>query len=242
MEQKLKDAVVDAGCLLFFSDDQDVAGKADVLDALLYIQLAASKQSPKFVADSRWSDIWREAALDFGWALKASERISAPLPHGNAQTLWSLASHLAETSVSPAMSSVAQSWSRTICAQVPVHEAMVLLARETLHREAALADMATPVTDDHCLKTVVSLQIGFVRADRNVALTQIRLVTRQSLTSGFLFDTLDPDLMEGNVALTFYSLQLVEQLYTPFRSAFDQALAHRRGALLKSFGETPHVR
>ncbi|MBA1230423.1 hypothetical protein G7013_12290 [Pseudomonas viridiflava] len=233
MEHELKSAVVDAGCLLFFSEQQDLAAQQDVLDSLLYVQLAASKKHSKFVTFDKWNETWLAAASRFGWVLSANERISEPLPDGTVHTVWSLASDLAGRSVDAALMKYAESLGRKICLQVPEHEAVQLLTSETLSREA--------MHDGHPL-TTVSLQIGFVCADRNMILTQIRLATCQSLTSGLLFDTLDPGLIKGNVTLTYYSMQLIEQVYATFRSAFDVALSGKRATLLKSLGELSHVR
>lgn len=44
MKQEMDAAVVNAGCLMFFPELQRASLKNDVLDSMLYVQLAASKQ------------------------------------------------------------------------------------------------------------------------------------------------------------------------------------------------------
>ncbi|KPY54744.1 Uncharacterized protein ALO48_00023 [Pseudomonas syringae pv. rhaphiolepidis] len=80
MKQELDAAVVNAGCLLFFPTSQQVAPKNDVLDSMLYVQLAASKQHPRFAEFGKWNETRLAAALRFGWVLNASEHVSEPLP------------------------------------------------------------------------------------------------------------------------------------------------------------------
>ncbi|RMS63129.1 hypothetical protein ALP63_04449, partial [Pseudomonas syringae pv. aceris] len=67
MKQELDAVVVNAGCLMFFPEPQRVALKNDVLDSMLYVQLAASKQHSKFAEPEKWNETRLTAAQRFGW-------------------------------------------------------------------------------------------------------------------------------------------------------------------------------
>jgi hypothetical protein len=84
------------------------------------------------------------------------------------------------------------------------------------------------------------LQLGFVGPLSTLTLIQLNFTSRQSLKGDFLFQAIVPDDIVGNVELTFYSMQLMDQLYTQFREKFDAALKDRRSALvcpLKEIGD-----
>ncbi|MFH7457146.1 hypothetical protein RA277_31595, partial [Pseudomonas syringae pv. tagetis] len=59
---------------------------------------------------------------------------------------------------------------------------------------------------------------------------------RQPLSSCFLFDVLDPQSIYGNVDLSVYAMQLIEQLYSRFRESNDTALSSKRAGLIMSHG------
>ncbi|MCF5827072.1 hypothetical protein GIV31_26535, partial [Pseudomonas syringae] len=63
MTQELNAGVVNAGCLLFFSERGQTASHSDVMDSMLYVQLAASKKHPKFASFEKWSETWLAAAM-----------------------------------------------------------------------------------------------------------------------------------------------------------------------------------
>ncbi|RMT53334.1 hypothetical protein ALP47_200201 [Pseudomonas savastanoi] len=68
---------------------------------------------------------------------------------------------------------------------------------------------------------------------------RLKVATRQPLSSGFLFEVLEPQSIYGNVAVTVYAMQLLEQLYSRFRESIDTALSSKRAGLIMSLGGQP---
>ncbi|RMR10603.1 hypothetical protein ALP17_00330 [Pseudomonas savastanoi] len=232
MKQELDAVVVNAGCVLFFSAPQQAVPKNDVLDSLLYVQLAASKQHPKFAEFEKWNETRLAAALRFGWVLNASEHVSEPLRAGAARTAWSCMAEALTHSVPPEDLQRAEVLMRKVCSQRAGDTALRLLRSQTLQSGLNHAGE---------LQVNVVLQLGFVDARRNLTLAQLNVATRQPLSSGFLFDVLEPQSIYGNVAVTVYTMQLLEQVYSRFREIIDTALSSKRAGLIMSLGEHPDV-
>ncbi|QHF01589.1 hypothetical protein N015_03815 [Pseudomonas asturiensis] len=240
MEHIYEGAVVNAGCLLFFPEQVAVDRPNDVLDSLLYIQLAAAKKYPKFVEFDNWKDTWLAATLRFGWALKASAYVSEALP--TVDTVWRLASGALATSVPPQELARIETLVRQACLQPQDYPALDVLGRHAMHVQIAGPERSIDALapDSPKSTTAVALQLGHVTADGALNLTQLHFTTRQPLTAGFLFDALEPGMMCGNVEVTVYSMRLMDQVYTPFREAFAAALQDRRAALVLSLEEVSH--
>lgn len=235
MEQVFNGAVVNAGCLLFFPEQQEVDQQNDVLDSLLYVQLAAVKKHRKFAEFHKWNETWLAAALRFGWVMKATEHVSESLPADETDTVWgwanrALAGLVPNDAIDHAERRVRKAW-----AQTPGKKAVRLLNSQVLAVSAAAHDPLEVGSESRQGKVTVALQIGYVGAHRNLGLAQLYFTTRQSLTSGFLFETLAPDEVCGNIELTCYSMRLMDQVYAQFREAFDVSLSARRAVLLKRF-------
>ncbi|KPY90366.1 hypothetical protein RA263_04115 [Pseudomonas syringae pv. tagetis] len=230
MKQELDAVVVNAGCVLFFSAAQQAASKNDVLDSLLYVQLAASKQHPKFAEFEKWNETRLAAALRFGWVLNASEHVSEPLRVGDAWTIWSCMAQALTPSLPPEVLQRAEVLMRKVCNQRVSDTALRLLRNQTLQSGLNHAGK---------LQVNVVLQLGFVDAQRNLTLAQLNVATRQPLSSGFLFEVLEPQSIYGNVAVTVYAMQLLEQLYSRFRESIDTALSSKRAGLIMSLGGQP---
>ncbi|MCQ2988379.1 hypothetical protein NLO72_03895 [Pseudomonas tremae] len=232
MKQELNAVVVNAGCLLFFSGPQQVALNNDVLDSMLYVQLAASKQHPKFADFEKWNETRLAATLRFGWVLSASEHVSEPLQVGSVETIWNrMRLALAPTASTDALGR-AEAYMRLVCNHRAGNEALKLLSRHTL--QSGL---------DHAgrLQVSVVLQLGFFDAQRNLTLAQLHFATRQPLASGFLFEVLEPQSIYGNIAVTVYSMQLIDQVYSQFRAGIDAALSSKRVGLIMTPGDRTDV-
>ncbi|KPC35518.1 Uncharacterized protein ABJ99_3928 [Pseudomonas syringae pv. cilantro] len=228
MKQKLNAGVVNAGCLLFFPEQGQTASYHDVMDSLLYVQLAASKKHPKFASFDKWNETWLAAAMSFGWVLKASEHVSEPLEADAAETIWSSVRRALAVSVTPAALDHAEQSLRKACTPPCASQAIRLLAGQVLGHEADQAG---------CSQTVVAVQTGFIDEQHNLTLVQLHFVTRQPLSNGFLFDALEPAMVRGNIDLTFYSLHLMDHVYLQFREKISSALATRRAGLIETLVE-----
>ena len=219
MEQRLNDAFVNAGCLLFFAEQAATSRQNDILDSLLYVQLAASKKHPRFTGFKRWKETWLAAALRFGWVLGANEHFSEPASKAGTDTVWGICARALNTLVDDAVVCEA----RSLAGRDTQSEGSSLLASQALYVHAA---------DGEPTQTTVVLQAGFVDSNGRLALAVIMLSTTQSLASDFLFEPLQSGHLVGNVEVTVYSMRLMENVYVQFRSAFDTALADRRAALV----------
>ncbi|MDU8456557.1 MULTISPECIES: hypothetical protein [Pseudomonas syringae group] len=232
MKQELDAAVVNAGCLLFFPTSQQVAPKNDVLDSMLYVQLAASKQHPRFAEFEKWNETRLAAALRFGWVLNASEHVSEPLPVDAVRTVWSCLERALAPSVSAQTLQDAETLMRKVFKQSAHNTALQLLRSQTVQSGLNHAGK---------LQVGVVLQLGFFDDQHNLTLAQLQFATRQPLPSGFLFEVLEPQSVYGNIAVTVYKMQLIEQVYSQFRDDIDTALSSRRPGMIMSLGETPYV-
>ncbi|AKT28813.1 hypothetical protein RYA05_25490 [Pseudomonas syringae pv. actinidiae] len=230
MKQKLNAGVVNAGCLLFFPEQAQAVSHSDVMDLMLYVQLAASKKHPKFTSLDKWNETWLAAAMSFGWMLKASEHVSEPLKADAAETIWSVIRRALAVSVTPEALDHAERSLRKACETPSSNRAIRLLASQVLEHETDQAGRA---------QTVVAVQTGFVDEQHNLALLQLHFVTRQPLSDDFMFDVLEPASAVGNIDLTFYSLHLMDLVYLQFRDTISSALATRRVGLIETLEEVP---
>lgn len=228
MTQLLTGPIVNAGCLMFFGEPSEPARQNDVLDSLLYVQLAASKRHGKFTEFEHWKDTLLAASSRFGWALQRSEHISQPLPRGISGSVWDISARALRASVDEALIAEAESQLR----QPPQPQALDLLVSQTSQARSA---------SDKSAETTLVVQVGMVEANGNLTLTVLHFTTRQLLTADFLFEPLDAASLSGNVELTVCSMRLIDQVYGQFREAFSTALQERRVALIKPWQAAPGV-
>ncbi|MEE4708336.1 hypothetical protein V2K55_21815 [Pseudomonas alliivorans] len=241
MEQVFKGRVVNAGSLLFFPEEQQIERPNDILDSMLYTQLAASRKHERFNDFERWKEVWLAAALRFGWALKASEHVSEPLAKGTLNTVWSLAARAFSTSVSSSALTRTEAFMQLANAQSSARPAIKLLASQAMHVEDPPPDSNDPSRRTRAGQSTVALQVGFVTADRTLDLALVHFKTRQTLTGAFLFKQIEPGQILGNVEVTVYSMQLMDQVYAPFREVFHTARLKQDPSLTLSLEEVAHV-
>lgn len=237
MEQVFKGRVVNAGSLLFFPEEQQIERPNDILDSMLYTQLAASRKHERFHDFERWKEVWLAAALRFGWALKASEHVSEPMAKGTLNTVWSLAAQAFSTSVSSSALTRTEAFMQLANAQ----PAIKLLASQAMHVEDPPPDSNDPSRRTRAGQSTVALQVGFVTADRTLDLALVHFKTRQTLTGAFLFKQIEPGQILRNVEVTVYSMQLMDQVYAPFREVFHTARLKQDPSLTLSLEEVAHV-
>ncbi|AAY39442.1 MULTISPECIES: hypothetical protein [Pseudomonas] len=232
MKQELDAVVVNAGCLMFFPEPQPVSLKNDVLDSMLYVQLAASKQHSKFAEPEKWNETRLAAAQRFGWLPSANEHVSQPLPAESAETVWSCMARALAPFVSADTLLQAESFMRRVGNQSVGSEALDLLRSQSVQSGLNHAGR---------LQVSVVLQMAFVDTRQNLKLAQFQFATRQPLPSAFLFEVIEPKNIYGNIAVTVYAMQLFEQVYSQFRDGIDTALSSKRAGLIMSLGGSPDV-
>jgi hypothetical protein len=219
MKQRLNAAVVNAGCLAVFAG-QSTSRQRDVLDSLLYIQLAAMKKHSKFTDFEHWERTWLAAAVRFGWVVRGSEHLSEPVARTGTDTAWALCTAAMTETVGDTLISDVEELLRAGMSS----DALNLLSGQTLHVNAH--DPRAP------LATVV-LQAGFVDTHGVMTLAVLHLRTYQPLTSRFLFNPLEAGHVPGNYSVTVYSMQLEDLVYSRYRNAIDTALADKRSSLIR---------
>jgi hypothetical protein len=228
MTQQLNSPIINAGCLLFFTEHTDTPRNSDILDSLLYCQLAASKRHEKFSEFEHWKDTWLAASMRFGWALQRSEHISEPVPRDSSETVWEICAGVLSAAVDETLVREAERLVR----QPPQAEALDLLAGQTLRVESeALKPGAS----------TLGFQMGLVDEHGNLTITMLHFITRQLLKPDFMFEPLEATSLSGNVELTVCSMRLADDLYGQFREAFATALLDRRAALIKPWTEAQNV-
>lgn len=220
MEPEVNNAIVDAGCLLFLTGHSVAPGIRDVLDSLLYVQLAAAKKHERFSEFEHWKETWLAAALRFGWILKSSDSVCQPVSRACDETVWSLCVRELKTRVSDAALSEAEALLR----ERACHNALGVLTSQTMQLQFG---------DARPDQTSITLQLGFMDASGALALALLHLDSYQPLTTGYLFEALDAGHIVGNLAVTVYSMNLQSLVYGQFRDAFDVALRDRRAALIR---------
>lgn len=241
MEQVFKGCVVNAGSLLFFPEALEADRQNDILNSMLYLQLAASKKHERFSDFESWKDLWLAAALRFGWALKASEHVSEPLAAGAPNTVWSLAAQGLSVSVPGSALTSTETFMRLASAQPAAQAAIKLLASQALRVEDFLADSNDQSGKAREGKSTFAFQLGFIAADRTLDMALVHFQTRQALTDGFLFEQIDPGQIFGNIEVSAYSMSLMEQVYAPFRDVFHSARQKQDPVLVMSIEEVSHV-
>ncbi|MBI6854134.1 hypothetical protein YA0002_15260 [Pseudomonas cichorii] len=238
------EAIVNGGCLFFFETGKVVQAH-DVLDSLLYTQLAASKKHPdKGVDFDKWKDVWLAAALRFGWVLNTSESFSQRPSGVPGATLWDWIKS-ANTLLIPQLSvDKAEGAARHCYEAYPQQRAIKLLADQTLSVDPVALELVPAPLDakPEPVATRVALQLAFVGPAANeLVLVQIHFTTLQALTPAFLFEPIDPLKVVGNVELGFYSMRLVDAIYSQFREKFDVALKEKRPLFIEPLKGVPDV-
>lgn len=228
MTQQLNSPIINAGCLLFFAEPADAARNGDVMDSLLYCQLAASRRHEKLLKFEHWKDTWLAASMRFGWVLQRSEHISEPVPRDCSETVWEICARVLSATVDETLVREAERLVR----QPPQAEALDLLADQTLRVESEVLKPGA---------STLGFQIGFVDAHGTLTIAVLHFVTRQLLKPDFLFEPLEATSLSGNVELTVYSMRLADHLYGQFREAFATALLDRRASLIKPWTEAQNV-
>ncbi|WP_214347643.1 hypothetical protein [Pseudomonas congelans] len=232
MKQEMDAAVVNAGCLMFFPEPQRVSLKNDVLDSMLYVQLAASKQHSKFAEPEKWNETRLAAAQRFGWLPSANEHVSQPLPPESVETVWSCMARALAPLVSAETLVRAETFMRKVSTRSTANDALDLLRSQAIQSGLNHAGK---------LQVSVLLQLAFVDTQQNLKLAQFQFATRQPLSAGFLFEVIEPKSIYGNIAVTVYAMQLFEKVYAQFRDGIDTALSSKRAGLIMPLGGSPDV-
>lgn len=226
MHQGMIETQVSAGCLLFTHSACADLQKSDAADCVLYTQLAATKKHARFTATSAWNDTWLAAFIRFGWALNTHETLSCPALELGPGSVWGWLKSKWPIFMPNDMLSDSESALWRSVSSRPNQPAVDLLARQ------ALGPLVPRDTSDVQKGQKVVLQFGFLNLNAGLSVALVSFTHRTALKDDFVFETLQPHDIVGNIDLRFYSLRLMDLVYTPLRKNVSQALEGRRPSLV----------
>ena len=235
MHQGTIEAQVGAGCVLFMHSACSAQRKSDAADCILYTQLAATKKHPRFTATPAWNDTWLAAFTRFGWALKTHEALACPAAQLGAGSVWAWLKKTRPAFLPADLLFAAESSAWQSLLSYPDQPAIELLASEAL--EPVALGIPREVQDGQ----KVVLQLGFLDANGELSMALITFTHGPLLKPDFLFEPLQPVNIVSNVELRFYSLRLMDLVYSPLRSKISQALEDRRSELVCALKEAGNV-
>ena len=235
MRQGMIEAQVSAGCVLFVHSACSAQRKSDAADCILYTQLAATKKHPRFTTTSAWNSTWLAAFTRFGWALKTHEGFACSAAHLGPGSVWAWLKKMQPAFMPTDLLFAAESTAWQSLLSYPDQPAIELLARE------ALAPVGLGIPREARDGQKVVLQLGFLDANGELSMALITFTHGPLLKHDFLFEPLPADNIVGNVELRFYSLRLMDVVYSPLRAKVSQALEDRRSGMVSALKEASDV-
>ncbi|WP_268798160.1 hypothetical protein [Pseudomonas huanghezhanensis] len=244
MHQGKDEALVCAGCLLFVPAVCTLLHKDDVVNSMLYMQLAASKKHSRFTEFDGWDDTFVRAIVAFGWKLNSDTSTLQTPASPEAVTLWDWILADLPAFMPAGAITCAQALSAACYMSAPDQPAVRLYADQVLQSVPALTKACSlPNPDDGCdapSSTHVSMQLGFVGPDSSLFLAGVNFTSQLPLPPDFLFQPAASLQVSGSVQLTFYALQLQEKPFSRNRAQVTRALAGRRQALTRALWEAAY--
>jgi hypothetical protein len=222
MHQGMIETQVSAGCVLSMHSACSAQRKSDAADCILYTQLAATKKHPRFTATAAWNDTWLAGFTRFGWVLKTHEAFAWPAAQLGPGSVWAWLKKTRPAFIPTELMFAAESavWQSVL--SYPDQPAVALLANEAL--EPVRIGIPRGAQDGQ----KVVLQLGFLDANGELSMALVTFTHGPLLKPDFLFEPLQTANIIGNVELRFYSLRLMDLVYSPLRSKITQALEDRR--------------
>ena len=222
---------VNAGCLLFIPDSFTDLQKKDLVDCILYTQLAATKKHSRLDDPEGWRHTWVAALSRFGWPLLNHEQFSLPGDNFPTDTLWGwLKTHrppFVPLELIDPMEKIVQG-------SVSGHPHQPAFKR--LMRQVILPPEKASSVVHH-----VRLLLAGYHPSAGLCLIVLSFQTCQAVDDDLLTAVLDPGAIQGNVELTFYKVQMNDLLYGQYRDSIDQALTDRRADAISSLREAGDV-
>lgn len=228
MHQGMIETRISAGCLLFMHRDCTETQKSDIADCVLYTQLAATKKHERFAATPVWNETWLAAFTRFGGVLKAHEAISCPALELGPGSVWAWMKIRLPLFMPSDMVFEGESAAWRALSSHPAQPAFDLLAAQVLE------PMTTAIPGEIRIEQKVAMQIAFLDESAALSVVLVTFTHRFPLKNDFLFEPLLPADIIGNVELRFYSLRLMDLVYSPFRQKISQALEDRRPHLVSA--------
>lgn len=219
---------INAGTLMFFDESVGELNKRDILDASLYIQLAASKKKPKFSEFDAWYQTYLRAMATFGWVVSAREYASDPIQDHGQFDVWSLFKHELERRVPGSLIQTAE------CLVMDSPQRFFSPAAHSLLGDYAFRCEGAEGGDP--LSRVV-LQLSFVHGASSMTSMFVAFKTLASGVEHAFFKPLDRNQIVGNLELASFSAQLSDLRYAQFRDQFIAALGARRSTLILALEE-----
>ncbi|MDY7567847.1 hypothetical protein QN400_17200 [Pseudomonas sp. RTC3] len=248
MRNGMQDAYVNAGSVVLFDDGVGHSFKEDVLDAQLYIQLAASKKYSKFAEFEAWRTTYFAAMATFGWIVSGRKYDSHPIEKDELFEPWSWIERELDDRVPASLIAHAKRVLVPGPERVLNPPAQLLLGENTLQSEPWQAEVNERLSGDisaHVLQIPpatqlfsVVLQLSFVHAAPSMSSVLISFKTVEPIEPQSFLLTFDPDRIVGNIAVASYSAELLDIRYAQFREPFITALGGRRTSMILRLEDT----
>lgn len=226
---------VNASCVVMMSSACSDQQKKDVMDCMLYTQLAATKKHPRFAAAPEWKSTWLAAFNRFGWSVGSHDSQSLPASELGQGTVcdWlgkRLPVFIPKDVYSEGIAVVTRSVSGN-----PDQPAVAMLDNQIV-RASSSEEQETGVAERR-----IDMQFAFCGANSALGLALLSFTTRQSSSAALLTEVFNPDAVQGNVEMAFHSAHMNEMVYAQYREKIAQALDGRRVDLVCAFQEARDV-
>ena len=227
MEDQRGSACVSAGHVVFFDDGVTEQLKDDVVNSMLYSQLAASARCSRFDDVQAWGVKFKEVMTLFGW-LALQERTQR-YTHGERATLG--LDDLLEQMLDPNVSSPCVNRLKKMCANLKTHRtysaSQQLLLDHALDCRAGAGD------------TTLTLLISFVSSASQVTTVLFSSTTPMADEEPAIAAHLATQRSVGSLSVTVLSMELSDRQYRRVRARVGAELGASRDALVMAMIEGP---
>lgn len=234
MNQGTIEGHVNAGCVVFMAAACSDQQKKDVMDCMLYTQLAATKRHSRFDAELDWRHTWLAALNRFGWAVRSHDSRSLPAAEVGRGTVWDWLDKQLPSFIPNAIFSEGAAFATRSVEGYPDQPAVAMFSRQAI--ETSSEDPATRVSERR-----IALQLAVCGPTTGLGLMVLSFTTRQPSSAELLVEVFNPEEVQGNIEMAFYSVHLMEIVYAQFREKIAQALDDRRADRVCALQEASDV-
>lgn len=217
------DLFINGGSLLLLSHELSQGAREDVLDSILYMQLATAAKQPSWVEYEQWWGLYRSQLNQFGWArLQDFGGSFEPEPGQPGQTI----SKIVATKASFYLSSrYIEAIDRALIelSRLPPDSAV----RTQLRQYSVAGDRASNLTS-------VRLQVGVVLAGTRLIYLTFSFATRETLPNSIIEHVFRTSDIVGDIEFNGCITVLDSTAFEPWRKRVAMAVASAREDLIKA--------
>jgi hypothetical protein len=226
---------INAGCVVFMSATCSHQQKKDVMDCMLYTQLAATKRHSRFDAALDWRHTWLAALNKFGWAVRSHDSRSLPAAEVGRGTVWDWLDKQLPSFIPRALFSEGAVFATRSVEGYPDQPAVAMLNRQVIETSSS-EDQVSGVSERK-----IALQLAVCGPTTGLGLMVLSFTTRQPSSAELLVEVFNPEEVQGNIEMAFYSVHSMEIVYAQFREKIAQALDDRRADRVCALQEVSDV-